>query len=127
MGVSIGAGTVARLLADSTGRWAEEADAIHQAGLASGPCVATDQTATRVDGCQALLVHRLAPGRFFRRLRPRVQPTANNQAHARRLRAEPELLVEAHGVVREEVDVLPRQLFQQETHYRTPDPAMAVG
>ena len=69
----------------------------------------------------------LAPGRFFRRLRPRVQPTANNQAHARRLRAEPELLVEAHGVVREEVDVLPRQLFQQETHYRTPDPAMAVG
>lgn len=50
MGVSVGAGTVARLLADSTGRWAEEADAIHQAGLASGPWVATDQTATRVDG-----------------------------------------------------------------------------
>lgn len=50
MGVSIGAGTVARLLADSTGRWAEEAHAIHQAGLASGPWVATDQTATRVDG-----------------------------------------------------------------------------
>ena len=50
MGVSIGAGTVARLLADSTGRWAEEAAAIHQAGLASGPWVATDQTATRVDG-----------------------------------------------------------------------------
>ena len=50
MGVSIGAGTVARLLADTTGRWAEEADAIHQAGLASGPWVATDQTATRVDG-----------------------------------------------------------------------------
>ena len=50
MGVSIGAGTIARLLADSTGRWAEEADAIHQAGLASGPWVATDQTSTRVDG-----------------------------------------------------------------------------
>jgi hypothetical protein len=50
MGVSVGAGTIARLLADSTGRWAEEADAIHQAGLASGPWVATDQTATRVDG-----------------------------------------------------------------------------
>lgn len=47
MGVSIGAGTVARLLADSTGRWAEEAHAIHQAGLASGPWVATDQTAKR--------------------------------------------------------------------------------
>ena len=49
-GVSIGAGTVARQLTDSTGRWAEEADAIHQAGLASGPWVATDQTSTRVDG-----------------------------------------------------------------------------
>lgn len=50
LGVSIGAGTVARLLADATGRWAEEADAIHLAGLASGPWVATDQTSTRVDG-----------------------------------------------------------------------------
>lgn len=50
LGVSIGAGTVARLLADATGRWAEEAEAIQQAGLASGPWVATDQTATRVDG-----------------------------------------------------------------------------
>lgn len=50
MGVSIGAGTVARLLADSSGRWAEEADAIRQAGLASGPWMATDQTSTRVDG-----------------------------------------------------------------------------
>ena len=50
VGVSIGAGTVARLLADSTGRWAEEAETIHQAGLASGPWVATDQTSTRVDG-----------------------------------------------------------------------------
>jgi len=50
MGLSIGTGTLARLLLDSTGRWTEEADAIHQAGLASGPWVATDQTATRVDG-----------------------------------------------------------------------------
>jgi Transposase IS66 family len=50
VGVSIGTGTVARLLGDSTGRWAEEAEAIHQAGLASGPWVATDQTSTRVDG-----------------------------------------------------------------------------
>jgi hypothetical protein len=50
VGVSIGTGTVARLLADSTGRWAEEAEAIHQAGLASGPWLATDQTSTRVDG-----------------------------------------------------------------------------
>jgi hypothetical protein len=36
VGVSIGTGTIARLLGDSTGRWAEEAEAIHQAGLASG-------------------------------------------------------------------------------------------
>jgi hypothetical protein len=50
MGVSIGTGTVARLLADATGRWADEARAIHQAGLASGAWVASDQTATRVDG-----------------------------------------------------------------------------
>lgn len=50
MGVSIGAGTIARLLGDTTGCWAEEAEAIHQAGLASGPWVATDQTSTRVDG-----------------------------------------------------------------------------
>jgi len=50
MGVSISAGTIARLLGDSTGCWAEEAEAIHQAGLASGPWVATDQTSTRVDG-----------------------------------------------------------------------------
>jgi hypothetical protein len=50
VGVSIGAGTVARLLADVSGRWAEEAEACHQAGLASGSWVATDQTSTRVDG-----------------------------------------------------------------------------
>lgn len=50
VGVSIGAGTIARLLADSTGCWAEDAETIHQAGLASGTWVATDQTSTRVDG-----------------------------------------------------------------------------
>lgn len=50
MGLSIGTGTVARLLLDHSGRWSEEADAIHQAGLVSGPWVATDQTSTRVDG-----------------------------------------------------------------------------
>ena len=62
-GVSIGAGTVARLLADSTGRWAEEAEAIHQAGLASGPWVATDQTSTRVDG-QNEVCHVVGNGLF---------------------------------------------------------------
>jgi len=50
VGLSIGTGTLARLLLDHSGRWAEEAEALHQAGLASGPWVATDQTATRVDG-----------------------------------------------------------------------------
>lgn len=49
-GLSIGSGTLARLLLDHGGRWGEEADDIHQAGLASGPWVATDQTSTRVDG-----------------------------------------------------------------------------
>ena len=62
-GVSIGAGTVARLLADSTGRWAEEAEAIHQAGLARGPWVATDQTSTRVDG-QHEVCHVVGNGLF---------------------------------------------------------------
>jgi len=50
MGRSIGTGTLARLLRDSRGRCTEEAEAIHQARLASGPWVATGQTATRVDG-----------------------------------------------------------------------------
>jgi len=63
VGVSIGAGTIARLRADSTGRWAEEAEAIHQAGLASGPWVATDQTATRVDG-QNEVCHVVGNGLF---------------------------------------------------------------
>ncbi|RRR69370.1 MAG: hypothetical protein EI684_15790 [Candidatus Viridilinea halotolerans] len=38
------------MLRDQDGRWAKEAEAIHQAGLASGPWVASDQTSTRVDG-----------------------------------------------------------------------------
>ncbi len=63
VGVSIGAGTVARLLADSTGRWAEEAEAIHQAGLARGPWVATDQTSTWVDG-QHEVCHVVGNGLF---------------------------------------------------------------
>ncbi len=50
MGLSIGADTLARLLRDQSGRWSEEAEALHQAGLASGAWVATDQTSTRVDG-----------------------------------------------------------------------------
>jgi hypothetical protein len=65
VGVSIGAGTLARLLADSTGRWAAEAEAIHQAGLASGPWVASDQTATRVDG-QNEVCHVVGNTRFTR-------------------------------------------------------------
>jgi len=50
VGVSIGTGTLARLLLDTRGRWDSEADAIHQTGLASVNWVATDQTSTRVDG-----------------------------------------------------------------------------
>lgn len=49
-GIAIGKGTIARWLSDHTGQWAEEADAIHLAGLASGDWHATDQTSTRVDG-----------------------------------------------------------------------------
>ena len=49
-GVAIGAGTLARWLADHTGQWAAEACAIHRAGLASSDWQATDQTSTRVDG-----------------------------------------------------------------------------
>jgi hypothetical protein len=48
--IQIGAGTLARWLADDQARWQAEASAIHQAGLASGSWQATDQTATRVDG-----------------------------------------------------------------------------
>jgi hypothetical protein len=50
VGIEIGAGTIARWLADHTGQWHEEAVEIHTAGLASGPWQATDQTSTRVDG-----------------------------------------------------------------------------
>ena len=50
VGVQIGTGTLARMLLDPDGQWADEAAAIHQAGLASGTWVASDQTATRVDG-----------------------------------------------------------------------------
>jgi hypothetical protein len=50
VGVSMGAGTLARWLADHTGQWHEEATDIHTTGMASGPWQATDQTATRVDG-----------------------------------------------------------------------------
>lgn len=49
-GIAIGKGTLARWLSDHTEQWAEEADAIHLAGLASGAWQASDQTATRVDG-----------------------------------------------------------------------------
>ena len=50
LGLRIGTGTVARMLLDPQGHWAEEAAAIHQTGLATGSWVATDQTGTRVDG-----------------------------------------------------------------------------
>lgn len=46
----IGVGTQARMLLDPDGCWAEEAAAIHATGMASGEWVASDQTATRVDG-----------------------------------------------------------------------------
>ena len=50
LGIQIGTGTLARWLRDTTGVWMAEAAAIHQAGLASHAWLATDQTATRVDG-----------------------------------------------------------------------------
>lgn len=50
VGVQIGAGTLARMLLDADGAWAAEAADIHTTGLASGDWVASDQTATRVDG-----------------------------------------------------------------------------
>lgn len=50
LGVQIGAGTIARWLADHDGRWEREAKDIHVAGVASSDWLATDQTATRVDG-----------------------------------------------------------------------------
>src|SRR5215210_1170822 len=62
-GVAIGAGTVARWLADHTGEWHDEALAIHRAGLASSDWQATDQTSTRVDG-QNEVCHVLGNGCF---------------------------------------------------------------
>jgi hypothetical protein len=50
LGLEIGAGTIARWLADHTGHWHGEAENVHLAGLASGPWQATDQTSTRVEG-----------------------------------------------------------------------------
>ncbi len=50
VGLAIGGGTIARWLADAQQRWQAEAADIQQAGLASGPWQATDQTPTRVDG-----------------------------------------------------------------------------
>jgi len=50
VGIAIGKGTIARWLSDHSGRWAQEAAAIHLAGLGSGEWHASDQTPTRVDG-----------------------------------------------------------------------------
>jgi len=50
VGMQIGTGTVARMLLDQNGHWAEEAEAVHATGMASGDWVASDQTSTRVDG-----------------------------------------------------------------------------
>ena len=49
-GIAIGKGTIARWLRDHRATWVAEAQAIHQAGLASSDWQATDQTSTRVDG-----------------------------------------------------------------------------
>ena len=62
-GIAIGAGTIARWLADHTGEWHDEAQAIHRAGLASSDWQATDQTSTRVDG-QNEVCHVLGNGCF---------------------------------------------------------------
>jgi hypothetical protein len=62
-GLAIGAGTLARWLADHTGQWHREAVAIHRAGLASSDWQATDQTATRVEG-QNEVCHVLGNGYF---------------------------------------------------------------
>ena len=63
--MSIGTGTLARFLLDSTGRWGTEADAIHQVGLPSGDWVATDQTSPRVDG-QHEVCHVVGNAQFTR-------------------------------------------------------------
>ena len=49
-GMAIGKGTIARWLRDYRTTWRADAQAIHQAGLASTDWQATDQTSTRVDG-----------------------------------------------------------------------------
>jgi hypothetical protein len=49
-GIVIGKGTIARWLRDDRTFWQADAQAIHQAGLASTDWQATDQTPTRVDG-----------------------------------------------------------------------------
>jgi hypothetical protein len=49
-GIAIGKGTIARWLRDHRSTWRSDAEAIHQAGLASTDWQATDQTSTRVDG-----------------------------------------------------------------------------
>jgi hypothetical protein len=49
-GIAISKGTLARWLRDHRTTWRAEAQAIHQAGLASTDWQATDQTSTRVDG-----------------------------------------------------------------------------
>jgi len=49
-GIAISKGTLARWLRDQRATWRAEAQAIHQAGLASTAWQATDQTSTRVDG-----------------------------------------------------------------------------
>lgn len=51
LGISIGKGTIGRWLSDHNGLWAKEAEQIHLAGLATGDWHATDQTSTRVAGC----------------------------------------------------------------------------
>jgi len=57
VGLQIGTGPVARMLQDTTGRWADEAAAIHPPGRATGSWVATDQTRTRVDGQTSFCPH----------------------------------------------------------------------
>jgi hypothetical protein len=54
IGMTIGMGTLARMLLDADGAWAAEAADIHTTGLASGDWVASDQTSTRVDGQNAV-------------------------------------------------------------------------
>ena len=49
-GIAIGKGTIARWLGDHRTIWHADAQAIHQAGLASTDWQATDQTSTRVAG-----------------------------------------------------------------------------